>query len=75
MYAQTNYMLTKTIMAERQAEANKARLLKGDRFDQGSPIEFHGKTSASPRLLGHLIGLKHALGGRLGAAASAAPAR
>ena len=75
MYAQTNYMLAKTIMADRQAEANRARLLKGDPFDQGKAVELHGRATTSPRLLGRLIGLKHALGGRVGAAASAAPAR
>ncbi len=75
MYAQTNYMLAKTIMADRQAEANRARLLKGDRFAEGKPVEIRGRATSSPRLLGHLIGLKHALGGRFGATASAAPAR
>jgi hypothetical protein len=74
MYAQTNYMLAKTIMADRQAEANRARLVKGDRFAEGRTVEVRGSTS-SPRLLGHLIGLKHALSGRFGATASAAPAR
>ena len=72
MYAQTNYMLAKTIMAERQAEASRARLVKGDRFAQGSE-EFRSQTG-SPRLLGRLIGLKHVFGARTGAAA-AAPAR
>jgi hypothetical protein len=73
----SRYIVSQGRMAERRAEADRARLVKGDRFDeivtQSRGNTVRGRTASTPSFLGRLIGLRPHLGGRP-AAPSAAPA-
>jgi hypothetical protein len=77
----SRYIVSQTRMSERRAEADRARLAKGDPF--GDPFAdtmtearrttAHGRSATTPSLLGRLIGLRPHFGGRP-AAPSATPA-
>jgi hypothetical protein len=73
----SRYIVSQSRIAERHAEADRARLLKGDRFDetitQARGNTVRGRTGTNPGLLGRLIGLRPRVGGRP-VAPSAAPA-
>ena len=73
----SRYIVSQSRMAERRAEADRARLAKGDPFDetitQSRGTVARGRTATTPSLLGRLIGLRPHLGGRP-AAPSATPA-
>jgi hypothetical protein len=71
----SRYIVTQSRMAERRAEADRARMAKGDPFAEGAGVTVHGRATASPSLLGRLIGLRlHTGGTRTAAAPSAMPA-
>ena len=75
MDPQSRYTVVNTRIAERQAEAYRARLAKGDTFEMTREITVHGRTPAFASLRERLAGLR-ALGARHAhGAPAAAPAR
>jgi hypothetical protein len=78
MDVNSRYIVVQASMAERHAEAARARLVKGDRFADARPIVASrvvaGRTVSAPRLLDRLAGLRSIVRRPLGAAAGS-PAR
>lgn len=83
MDVNSRYIVVQASMAERRAEAARARLVKGDRFADARPVVVGrvvaGRTASGPTLLDRLTGLRSIVRRPLGArplgAAAGSPAR
>jgi hypothetical protein len=74
MEMQSRYANSKANLADRYAEASRARLAKGDGVADGSPVLVTGSTPTLAGLRGRLAGLR-SFGRRPAAATAAASAR
>ena len=74
MDVQSRYTVVQTSIAERHAEAARARLVKGDAFAESRPAVLTGRTAHAPSLRERLVGLRSIVRRPLGATAGS-PAR